>query len=80
MLEACPAIADTPLLPLRAAAAEPIGWSPELIASLDWLRVAELARAIAEYHGCELAQSCVLADGSLLFGMLEQPQSAQPQR
>lgn len=55
-------------------------WSPGLIARLDWLRVAELARAIAEHHGCELARSCVLEDGTVLFGMIEQPTTAHPQR
>ncbi|MDZ4288145.1 MAG: polymer-forming cytoskeletal protein [Prosthecobacter sp.] len=55
-------------------------WSPELLASLDWLRIGELARAIAEHHGCELAQSCVLSDGAVMFGMLEQPRSGSPQR
>lgn len=58
----------------------PDRWSPELIARLDWLRVAELARAIAEDHGCELARSCVLEDGAVLFGMLERPRTAHPQR
>jgi hypothetical protein len=70
-------------LPLAAevsAQGEPPVWSAALIASLDWLRVAELARAIAEYHGCELAQSCVMADGAVLFGMVERPHSSQPQR
>jgi hypothetical protein len=55
-------------------------WSAELVASLDWLRVAEVARAIAEFHGCELAQSCVLPDGAVVFGMVEQPPGAAPQR
>ena len=81
MLEARAALVETPLLPLQGeASAEKPRWTPELIASLDWLRVGELARAVAEYHGCELAQSCVLADGALLFGMVEQPRTAQPQR
>jgi hypothetical protein len=80
MLEACAAIAEVPLLPQpEAEVTKTDHWSPELIASLDWLRVGEVARAIAEYHGCELAQSCVLADGALLFGMVEQPY-IQPQR
>lgn len=55
-------------------------WTPELIASLDWLRIGELARAIAEHHGCELAQSCVLSDGTVMFGMIEQPHGPYPQR
>ncbi len=55
-------------------------WSPELVASLDWLRVAELARAIAARAGCELAGSRVGMDGSVLFAMLEEPRSPSPQR
>jgi len=58
----------------------PLGWSPELIASLDWLRLAELARAIAANAGCELGGSRVFEDGSVLFAMFEQPKSAQPKR
>ena len=45
-------------------------WTPELIASLDWLRVAELVRAIAAHSGCELARSVVLQDGSVAFAMI----------
>lgn len=56
------------------------GWSPELIASLDWARLSELARAIAAESGCELARSCVMPDGAVLFGMIEQPKSAKPRR
>lgn len=56
------------------------GWSPELIAGLDWVRVAELARGLAAEAGCELAGSRTLADGSVLFGMIESPRSAKPQR
>ena len=55
-------------------------WSPELVASLDWLRVAELARAIAARAGCELAGSRVGMNGSVLFAMLEEPRSPSPQR
>ena len=55
-------------------------WSPELIASLDWLRIAELARAIAALAGCELAGSKVGMDGSVLFAMLEEPRSPNPRR
>ncbi len=55
-------------------------WSPELIEKLDWVRLAELARAIAAHHGCELAGSTVLSDGSVAFGMIENPRSAHPQR
>lgn len=56
------------------------GWSPELIASLDWARMSELARAIAAEAGCELAGSRVMPDGAVLFGMLEEPKSAKPRR
>lgn len=55
-------------------------WSPELVANLDWLRVAEMARAIAARAGCELAGSRVGMDGSVLFAMLEEPRSPSPQR
>lgn len=58
----------------------PPGWSPELINQLDWLRLAELARAIAANAGCELGGSRVMEDGSVLFAMFEQPRSAQPKR
>lgn len=55
-------------------------WTPELIASLDWLRVAELVRAIAAHSGCELARSVVLQDGSVAFAMIEHPATVHPQR
>ncbi len=55
-------------------------WTPELIANLDWMRVAELVRAIAAHGGCELARSLVLEDGSVMFAMIEQPLTAHPQR
>ncbi len=58
----------------------PDQWSPEMIASLDWMRVAELVRAIAAHSGCELARSIVLQDGSVAFGMIEQPGTPQPRR
>ena len=58
----------------------PMGWSPELIARLDWLRLAELARAVASHAGCELGGSKIFEDGSVIFAMFEQPKSAQPQR
>jgi Polymer-forming cytoskeletal/Restriction endonuclease len=60
--------------------ASPVGWSPELITSLDWLRLAELARAIAANAGCELGGSRVFEDGSVLFAMFEEPKSAHPRR
>lgn len=56
------------------------GWSPELVASLDWARLSELARGIATEAGCEVAGSRVMPDGAVLFGMLEQPKSAKPRR
>jgi len=56
------------------------GWSAELIASLDWARLSELARAIAAEAGCELAGSRVMPDGAVHFGMIEQPKSAKPRR
>ncbi len=40
------------------------GWSPELIASLDWARMSELARAMVAEAGCELVGSRVLPDGA----------------
>jgi len=63
-----------------ADSARPGGWTPELIAALDWMRVAELARAIARHNGCELAGSRVLEDASVVFAMLERPTTAHPQR
>ena len=56
------------------------GWSPELIASLDWARLSELARSLATEAGCELAGSRVMPDGAVLFGMLEDPKSSKPRR
>lgn len=55
-------------------------WTPELIASLDWLRLTELARAIASEGGCELAGSRILPNGAAVFGMVERPGTAHPQR
>lgn len=63
--------------------AGPLGpgiWTQELIVSLDWMRLAELVRAIANHAGCELAGSRVLPDGALLFGMIENPSTSHPQR
>ncbi|GEP44842.1 bactofilin family protein [Brevifollis gellanilyticus] len=65
---------------LITSGAEEEHWTPELIASLDWMRVAELVRAIAAHGGCELARSIVLEDGSVMFAMMEQPMTAHPQR
>ncbi|MBL9130224.1 MAG: polymer-forming cytoskeletal protein [Verrucomicrobiaceae bacterium] len=62
------------------AASKLDGWSPELIASLDWVRLSELARALAAEAGCELAGSSVLPDGSVHFGMIERPRTTRPQR
>lgn len=56
------------------------GWSPELIAGMDWARVSELARAIATEAGCEVAGSRVMPDGAVHFGMIEEPKSAKAQR
>jgi cytoskeletal protein CcmA (bactofilin family) len=56
------------------------GWSPELIAGLDWVRISELARAIAAESGCELAGSRIMPDGAVLFGMIEEPKSAKARR
>lgn len=56
------------------------GWSPELIASLDWARLSELARAIVKASGCELAGSRVMPDGAVFFGMIEEPKTAKPRR
>lgn len=56
------------------------GWTPELIASLDWARLSELARAIVKGGGCELAGSRVMPDGAVFFGMIEEPKTASPRR
>jgi cytoskeletal protein CcmA (bactofilin family) len=56
------------------------GWSPELIASLDWARLADLALAIVAEAGCELAGSRVMPDAAVHFGMLEMPKSPKPRR
>lgn len=65
---------------LITAGAEDGHWTPELIAGLDWLRLAELVRAIAAHSGCELARSMVLEDGSVMFAMLEQVNTPHPRR
>ncbi|MCA1963029.1 MAG: polymer-forming cytoskeletal protein [Prosthecobacter sp.] len=54
--------------------------SPDLILRLDWMRLAELVRAISAHAGCELARSIVLEDGSVMFGMIERPNTPHPQR
>lgn len=64
----------------RGAADKLDGWAPELITSLDWVRLSEVARGLAAEAGCELAGSRVLPDGSVLFGMIERPRTARPQR
>ena len=56
------------------------GWSPELIAGMDWARVAELARSIATEAGCEVAGLRVMPDGAVRFGMIEEPKSAKARR
>ncbi len=57
-----------------------LSWSVEEIACLDWLRIAELLRAMAAHAGCELGGSRVFPDGSVLFAMVERPKSPHPQR
>jgi hypothetical protein len=44
-------------------------WSPELIASLDWLRLGELMRGISVHAGYDLGPSRVNLDGSVQFAM-----------
>lgn len=56
------------------------GWSPELIASLDWMRLAELLRAVAAHSGCELGPSRVSVDGSVQFAMVQNAKGFDPQR
>ena len=56
------------------------GWSPELLVSLDWVRLAELARGLTAEAGCELAGSRNFPDGSVMFAMIERPRSTTPQR
>jgi len=60
--------------------ASPVHWSQELILSLDWLRIAELVRAIASLRGCALARSVVLEDSSVVYAMIERPMTDHPQR
>jgi hypothetical protein len=55
-------------------------WTAELIASLDWLRLSELLRAVAVNAGCQLGPSRVESDGMVQFAMLEQPSSGLPLR
>ncbi len=80
MLEPFSALKEAGFSSVGEAEELPLGWSPELIASLDWLRLAELARAVAANAGCELGGSQVFEDGSVLFAMIEQPKSAEPKR
>jgi Polymer-forming cytoskeletal len=56
------------------------GWTSELIAGLDWLRLGELLRAVASNAGCELGPTRVQLDGSLCFAMVENPGQALPRR
>ncbi len=56
------------------------GWSAELITSLDWVRLSEVARSVVAEAGCELAGAIVRQDGSVMFGMIECPKTARPQR
>jgi hypothetical protein len=59
----------TPSSTLASHTAAP--WTAELLASLDWLRLSELLRAVATHAGCLLGDSRVEADGSVQFVMLE---------
>jgi hypothetical protein len=68
-----------PELPDVPGLGDPV-WSVEEIAGLDWLRIAELLRAMAAHAGCELGGSRVFPDGSVLFAMVERPKSPHPQR
>lgn len=72
--ETGPAGADEPA---RVAAAL---WTPEFIARLDWLLLVEVVRGVAAHGGCELARSLILKDGSVVFGMIEQPGTPQARR
>lgn len=56
------------------------GLTPEGIAALDWLRLADLVRGLVVEVGCELGGSQVGMDGSVVFGMVEKPGSDQAQR
>lgn len=80
MLEPFTALRESGFSTLELSGDTPRGWSAELIAQLDWLRLAELARAIVADAGCELGGSRVLADGSVLFAMFEDPKSSKPRR
>jgi hypothetical protein len=44
-------------------------WTADLILSLDWCRVVELARAMAMFGGFELGPTTVRTDGAADFGM-----------
>ncbi|MBX7211942.1 MAG: polymer-forming cytoskeletal protein [Verrucomicrobiaceae bacterium] len=80
MLDPYPTLNETGFSATGEEDLPPVGWTPELIASLDWLRLAELARAIAQNAGCELGGSRVFEDGSVVFAMFEEPRSASPRR
>jgi cytoskeletal protein CcmA (bactofilin family) len=80
MLKPLTTLQEAGFAPSRGAADRLSGWTPEFISGLDWLRLAELARALAAESGCELAGSRSTRDGSVMFGMLEQPRSSNPQR
>lgn len=56
------------------------GWTPELVAGMDWLRIVELSRAVAASAGCELGGSMVFKDGSVIFAMMENPGGGQRRR
>jgi len=80
MLEPFSTLQESGLAQPQAGADKLDGWSPELLVSLDWVRLAELARGLAAEAGCELAGSRNFPDGSVMFAMIEQPRSTTPQR
>jgi Polymer-forming cytoskeletal len=55
-------------------------WTPDLIASLDWMRVAELLRALAAESGWELGPSRVHINGAVQFAMVRYPRTIHESR
>lgn len=53
--------------PGRKAGEPPPRWSGDLIAALDWKRIAELARALSAFYGFKLGKSTVGIDGQTDF-------------
>lgn len=81
MLDPFVTLEEAGFSPLQSGGVDRLaGWSPELIACLDWARISELARALAVEAGCELAGSRIMPDGAVLFGMIEEPKSAKARR